>query len=675
VNPARLGARLAAALRWGLVGSVFGLALLVPASYVAVEKSSEPEFCNSCHIMEPYYSSWEHSAHADIKCIECHFEPGTMGTVRGKFQAISQLAKYVTRTQGTRPWAEVSDASCVRSGCHALSSLEGSMEFGRVAFDHRPHLLETRGKRMRCVTCHSQVLVDQHFAIEESVCYTCHFQPGADGVIPERTGGCGVCHGPPQGELEVAGRPFEHAPYLARGVDCRECHDAVVQGTGTVHEQRCRSCHGEPELLAEIGAPELLHQKHVTERKVECSECHLEIQHGLGLSASAHPASDHACAACHGSAHEAALLVAAGAGAVGASGPASRMLETHVACKACHSGRSGAGASAGAGLARAGEVDCLHCHGTGFAGMLAEWQGAIGTGLAGLQELASGLEQRLTQSADARAAELAAEARADLALLERDGSRGAHNAAFALAVLRGAGQRLDEAWAQLGPADPAQPANRSAEHLPPPADEQCSACHLDVARRDPLELSGRAFRHGPHLRAAGLACSACHVAEPHGSTGHGQPAFPREECASCHHQEESAGRDPSDCSACHADQQAFFAGTIADLPDAPVLLVDKDCASCHGEPPDLVIPPPQMCVLCHEQGYDEQLEQWRGTTDELRGRLAQALSAAGTGVAPEALVSGRRALALVEADGSRGVHNFALAEKLLREALAGLESR
>ncbi len=660
--------------RIALLVLVFGLAVLSPATLVAVEKSSQPEFCNSCHIMDPYYASWEASAHSDVACIECHMDPGVMGTVRGKFQALSQLAKYVTRTQGTRPWAQVGDASCLRSGCHSVETLQGPIEFGKVTFDHRPHLLETRGKRLRCVTCHSQVLVDEHFGVEESVCFACHFMPGRDGRIPARTGDCRLCHRPPDGAIEVAGEPFEHASYLARGVDCRECHARVVEGQGTVHEQRCRSCHGEPEILARADDPDLLHRVHVTEHKVECFECHVEIHHGLPRGPE-HPTSDEGCSACHASAHDAARLVYAGQGASDVPRSPSRMHDTGVACGACHTGRAAARAGAspskalqeGApGVAAAGEVDCLHCHGTGFAGMLAEWQGAVGEGLERLRALCDGLASE-TGAADPRASELVRQARADLELLERDGSRGAHNAPYAFDVLRNAARRLDEA-AQLH--DPAQDAGALAA-LPVAPDTACAACHVDVARRDPLTVHGRPFLHGRHLRQAGLGCSTCHAPAPLGSVGHGALSLPADRCASCHHEERDES-DPSECGACHALQASFLAGTIEGFEAVSAPMAGKDCESCHGEPPDIVIPPPSLCVLCHEPGYDAQLDAWRTATDELRVRLERALAGAPATSDPAARASARRALALLDADGSRGVHNFELVQHTLGRALDGL---
>ncbi len=55
------------------------VALAVLGTYVAFgspglyAKSESPEFCGSCHVLQPEYEAWFHSgAHQNIKCIECH---------------------------------------------------------------------------------------------------------------------------------------------------------------------------------------------------------------------------------------------------------------------------------------------------------------------------------------------------------------------------------------------------------------------------------------------------------------------------------------------------------------------------------------------------------------------------------------------------------------------------
>ena len=41
-------------------------------------KTETPEFCGSCHVLEPQYETWFHSgAHARITCVDCHLPNDT----------------------------------------------------------------------------------------------------------------------------------------------------------------------------------------------------------------------------------------------------------------------------------------------------------------------------------------------------------------------------------------------------------------------------------------------------------------------------------------------------------------------------------------------------------------------------------------------------------------------
>jgi nitrate/TMAO reductase-like tetraheme cytochrome c subunit len=84
--------------------------------------TSRPDFCGTCHIMDPYYESWAvdiHGKKLDTWCVECHYAPGQQHTLMAKFKGLSQLASYFSGRSGTsRPRAHVDDASCLRSGCH-----------------------------------------------------------------------------------------------------------------------------------------------------------------------------------------------------------------------------------------------------------------------------------------------------------------------------------------------------------------------------------------------------------------------------------------------------------------------------------------------------------------------------------------------------------------------------
>ena len=248
--------------------------------------TSRSEFCNTCHIMEPYYKSWQESSHKDVPCIECHFAPGAGGKLRGKMLGLVQLAKYVTRSEGPRPAAEVPDASCLRSGCHETRLLSGRVEYQGVHFDHAPHMGETRrGMQLRCTSCHGQIVQGQHMAVTMTTCFLCHFknEPFNEGLAA-----CTHCHQIPEKQYDLGGGvKFTHELAYKKGVDCINCHTDVIRGKGDVPRERCLVCHNREGDLARISDYAFMHAKHVAEHAVDCLDCHLRIEHSFDKAAAA----------------------------------------------------------------------------------------------------------------------------------------------------------------------------------------------------------------------------------------------------------------------------------------------------------------------------------------------------------------------------------------------------
>lgn len=631
-----------------LILALVGGGVLALGMYGAVHHTAQPEFCNSCHLMEPYYASWQHSPHKDVACIECHYEPGSLETLEGKFKALSQLAKYVTRTAGTKPWAEVSDQSCMRSGCHSVRLLEGPVQFGRINFDHRKHLLESqRGRRLRCVTCHAQILQDQHFSVTPQVCFTCHFKPDASGARPEKQSDCLLCHGPPKEPVAVNGREFVHADYVARGVDCKECHNPVIQGEAVVRKERCNQCHGEVGHVERMGEIAFMHEKHVTEHKVECFECHEEIQHGLlPLKKPGEPSKD-SCGACHASPHDAALELYAGTGAVGVADRPSRMYETRVVCEACHTGRTGflaTGAGLGApnalaggaeskpnGLvagngqallgrhdahgpvvAAAGNADCIHCHGTNYDGLMRQWQAAVGEQLDRLLPIATGLQQKL----------------ASAELPVRDTHEDLDAATSAPKLASAAVEREPK-----GPNEPARAADApvrvdaSAWTKPEPQDAAAKRESAVQPLREAMKnlslvaLDGSRGVHNPAYALAALRASAERIDQARellGVTGEpsakeGFPVDSKLGCTTCH---AGAGRPA-----------AIWPPESKFPHEKHLTKVGLDCDKCHSTTEHGKTIERSSCVACHHQeieGRDTaECASCHGAQESmLRGKIA-----------------------------------------------------
>ena len=134
--------------RW-LVGTaiVCAVSLILGSTFIGVAeyKTSQPQFCSSCHIMEPYYATWEadvHGSKLEVACVDCHYAPGERTTLKAKFRGLSQAASYFSGRYGAgRPRAYVSNLSCMTAQCHGdLRFMDKPLTLGTVKFVHANHL-------------------------------------------------------------------------------------------------------------------------------------------------------------------------------------------------------------------------------------------------------------------------------------------------------------------------------------------------------------------------------------------------------------------------------------------------------------------------------------------------------------------------------------------------------
>ena len=148
--------------------------------------------------METFYQSWRTSAHNKVDCVECHFEPGISGTIKGKVNGLVQIVNYISLSYKKRkPWAEIPDNTCARSGCHEKQALQDTTYYFKgIQFSHKNHLSEMRrGKTLKCTSCHSQIVQGTHIEVTEATCFNCHFKKSDD---PEhkydKLSECKTCH-------------------------------------------------------------------------------------------------------------------------------------------------------------------------------------------------------------------------------------------------------------------------------------------------------------------------------------------------------------------------------------------------------------------------------------------------------------------------------------------------
>ncbi|MCZ7382800.1 MAG: cytochrome c3 family protein [Candidatus Methanoperedens sp.] len=150
---------------------IISLVVLLAAGVVITEKlltiTENPDFCGkNCHIMRPYYDSWSISAHKDIACINCHYEPGLIGHIKGKINGLMQMYSYETSSGDTSDplFAKVLDKNCLI--CHETRIYSPNINFNGVNFSHSNHPVS-----VTCTNCHSDV---KHPANITAICDKCH---------------------------------------------------------------------------------------------------------------------------------------------------------------------------------------------------------------------------------------------------------------------------------------------------------------------------------------------------------------------------------------------------------------------------------------------------------------------------------------------------------------------
>jgi hypothetical protein len=76
-----------------VVGTILFLILTSIGSYEAFHYTESNRFCGGlCHqVMEPEYSTYQTSAHAHVKCVECHVGPGADWYVKSKMSGLYQV--------------------------------------------------------------------------------------------------------------------------------------------------------------------------------------------------------------------------------------------------------------------------------------------------------------------------------------------------------------------------------------------------------------------------------------------------------------------------------------------------------------------------------------------------------------------------------------------------------
>ncbi|MHC4154380.1 MAG: NapC/NirT family cytochrome c [Planctomycetota bacterium] len=421
------------------------IVLMVIFSAVAIEVTSQPSFCNSCHIMNSSYDSWQVSTHAEVNCLDCHLQPGFAGYVKGKINGLAQAVDCIVGRVGTKPNATIIDSSCLRAECHSTEELaQNSIDYKGTKFAHQNHVAKVVGGiEMSCGTCHSHFEGNEHFGVDSGVCFSCHFLAnGRDGKKLVQTD-CRDCHEVPNRVIERGLVSINHAEFVSYEASCSEsCHKKQVEKQSDVADSVCLNCHS---FRKEIEANSVeLHSLHTSGEKVECFACHGKVPHGAMEGTAVAAMID--CTGCHSDTHEVQRTIYAAqyhSQEKQQERILSPMFLTHVECTGCHIERvakqSGTLDSFGT-VAKAVPRACDNCHeqGTGQR-YIRFWQGKVRQLYQDVSEKVDGLEELARIETDQQSKEQLhakiEQARLILESVASDGSWGVHNFKYTEAML------------------------------------------------------------------------------------------------------------------------------------------------------------------------------------------------------------------------------------------------
>jgi hypothetical protein len=242
-----------------LVISVIGIVLAV-RYYTYIQKN--PEFCNSCHLMEEAYTAWKQSGHRFIVCQDCH----RLGIVEQNRLLIKFV--FTTDRKTPEPHGNVTPwESCTQ--CHWEEATQGALSVTKSTGHARHVTVEKlkcmdchtrsvhafRPDRNACLRCHKDWKI-HGIGMEETSCMTCHpFSPRSAGsFLPDRER-CLTCHRTlsrtsfpdkvPMARMNCYECHKPHHRIKPTDDDCLRCHTREVLDSRSVHRtgKRCTVCH------------------------------------------------------------------------------------------------------------------------------------------------------------------------------------------------------------------------------------------------------------------------------------------------------------------------------------------------------------------------------------------------------------------------------------------------
>ncbi len=628
---------------------------------ISAEITSRPAFCPTCHYMETFYQSWRTSAHNKVDCVECHFEPGISGTVRGKLNGLVQIVNYLSLSYKKRkPWADIPDNTCARSGCHEKQALQDTTYgFKGIAFNHKHHLQELRrGKTLKCISCHSQIVQGTHMEVTPSTCFNCHFKKSDD---PEhkydKLTECTKCHDwKSKTKEDMAKYRYDHSLVVQNDIPCTSCHTNTIVGNGEVARERCFQCHFEQERLDKINDINFMHTTHITKHSMKCFMCHSTIEHKIQKIDPSQPPD---CISCHGSAHSSQVSLFTGENGFDVEKTPSVMFLNGINCKGCHIFHETT--SKDVAITKAGKKSCEKCHGSGYDKLITQWQTATEKRLALINSIYHTVKAQVDNSKNANvnnAKTLLDNAYHNIKIVEV--GKSVHNISFADKLLVASYNIMVKALVEINSPVKLPEFKSGSEFIP----NECYSCHAGIQEIN-KNIYGLSFSHNMHIVKQKVPCDKCHS----NAEKHGELILTKQNCNNCHH---SQNKGNESCEKCHSFQTSVYNGNFMNKNQPDFMKqANVGCVDCHVSGNSVVKPDGKICAKCHKPDYESQALDWKkdinGLTKEVETLLASVKTSNLTDEQKTLLNETKKFISQLNTYPSIYVHNYDMLSTILSD--------
>ncbi len=209
-----------------VVAVVVGLLCVASMAVLAMRDTSRrPEYCKTCHVVQPYYETWASGdllaakhAQTGIRCQSCHPQ-----------RTLDVLRENVTNLQ-SGDTVKITNVAWTDEQCLSCHGDEATLVERTKNLDPNPHAMPHQGADLQCTECHkmhepSQDLCIQcHTDVKTGPGWTTEVTQKLDITVWSPDMDCATCHSMSKQAQSLQDPNMLAYTHSQQGVKCVDCH-------------------------------------------------------------------------------------------------------------------------------------------------------------------------------------------------------------------------------------------------------------------------------------------------------------------------------------------------------------------------------------------------------------------------------------------------------------------